>query len=519
MSFVRLLATPLFLLLTLPSELAAQTVPDGPAAPVISGDAAPAQPGTAPTEQVDPVAAARDAVSAVIVSCLAVAREPALCLPEGDAGRAAFGALSAEYSRQEAAAAKIAADEAARVAAEEAARIAAEEAARHAAEEAARIAAEEAARNAAEEAARVAAEEAARVAAETEAARIRAESEAAEGAPAGADLGPAEAALAQCIQTAGHPDAGVPVSEEAQQEALRALTEAQSSCAKAVELLPAAGPALFHLATKAQVDARHAEAVDLYSRAAAAGVVQAETRLGDYYLLGIGPIHADIDRALAHYQTASEAGEAAAQTTLALMYGLGRGVPRDPAKMVSLMRQAADTGYHFAQMRLAQIYLGGGGLPEGAEPSLGIPDGAEAARLLRAAAEQGNVSAALALADLYTTEGSGLPPDPGERFHWTDFAAKHGEAKAIAARAFLQEQGIGTDHDPEAAAAGYVEALETGKVSIANLRGTVNGSSPLWDRPTAMALQVILRDRKLYFGPLDGYVGGGTLAGLRRLAE
>ncbi len=507
MTLVRLLAALLILLLALSSDLAAQTAPADPTAPAIASDATPASPGTAPVEQLDPVAAARAAVSAVIISCLALAREPALCLPEDDAGRAAFDALSAEYARQRAEAARSSA-------AKEAGRIAAEK-------EAARIAAEkEAAQAAAEKkAAQAAAEKAARIAAEKEAARIAAANEAARKAAEEAARKAAEGALAQCVEIAGSPDAGVPVSEAVQQEALRALAKAQPSCAKAVELLPEPGPALFHLATIAQVSARHRDAVDLYSRAAAAGVVQAETRLGDYYLFGIGPIRPDIDRALSHYRTAAKAGEAAAQTTLALMYSLGRGVPRDPAKMISLMRQAADAGYHFAQMRLAQIYLDGDGVPEDVGPKLGIPDVAEAARLFRAAAEQGNLSAALALAKLYTTEGSGLPPDPAERFRWTDFAAKHGQPEAIAARAFLRERGIGTDYDPEAAAAGYVEALETGKVSLAKLRGTVNGSTPRWDRQTATALQVILRERKLYLGPLDGFVGGGTLAGLRRLGK
>lgn len=518
--------TAVLLGLTLAAPLAAQTGGAGPAdAPTAAGpvtpDAAPEAPATpetpapvpaavpqaadapapqdapeAPADpgapeaglepQLDPVAAARAEVGAALASCLALTRDPALCLPEDEAGRAAFDALRAEIARQEAEA------EAARIAAEE-------EAARRAAEEAARIAAEqEAARKAAEEAARLAAEEAAREA--------------------------ALAALARCTETAGAPDARIAVSADAQRAALQALAQAQRSCAEATrgglpDDAPELAPAVFHLATIAQAQAKHRDAVRLYSRAAEGGVIPAETRLGDYYFFGIGPIRPDLERAVGHYQAAAGAGEVAAQTTLALMYRLGRGVARDPVLSLELLTEAADSGYHFAQVRLAETYLTGEGFPGGVSEANGVPDPAKAATLFRAAAEQGNLEAALALAELYTTEGSGLPPDPAERFRWTSFAADQGQAAAIAARAFLYEQGIGVERDPQRAAEGYVAALETGDVSLGDLRGTVDGRTPPWDRDTAMALQVILQERGLYRGAIDGMVGGGTAAGMRRLAD
>jgi hypothetical protein len=124
----------------------------------------------------------------------------------------------------------------------------------------------------------------------------------------------------------------------------------------------------------AQARGDHREAVALYDRAAAAGIGAAHTRLGDYYNFAIGPIRPDIDRAIAAYRAATDLGDLAGTTTLAFMHRLGRGVPRDPAEMIRLFRIAADQGYHFAQINLAQTYLTGEGVPGGADPALGIPD-------------------------------------------------------------------------------------------------------------------------------------------------
>jgi len=86
-------------------------------------------------------------------------------------------------------------------------------------------------------------------------------------------------------------------------------------------------------------------------------------------------------------------------------------------------------------------------------------------------------------------------------------------------RAFLIEQGIGTDRDPERAAAQYVRALETGDVEPETMRGTVNGVVPPWDTETALAFQRILQERGLYRGALDAMVGPGTLGAARALAQ
>jgi TPR repeat protein len=473
-------------------------------------------------------AARRTAQEAIAVLSEAIGQRQAAEARIEDAAAAAASADAEAEAREQAArqaeaeAARLAAEEADRIAAEEAAQIAAaEEAARIAEQEAARIAAEEAARMAAEEeAARLAAEEAARIA-EAEAARIAAEEEvarqAAEAEAARQTM--AEAALERCLAVAGAPSAEEPISEEAQRALFRALAEARGDCVEAARDLPEAGGALFHLGTIAQATGEHRQAVRFYERAAEAGIAAALTRLGDYHNFGIRPVREDVARAVELYEEAVAAGDPAAAATLAMMHRLGRGVPRDPERMMALMQQGADAGYHFAQYRLAQTYLSGEGVPDDAQAALGLPNPVAAIPYLASAARAGNDEAARDLAQLYATGAPGLNPNPARRFRWTEFLADKGDAPAMALRAFFIEQGIGTERDPERAAAEYVRALETGGVAPESMRGTVNGVVPPWDRETALAFQRILQERGLYLGALDAQVGPGTLGAARALAQ
>ncbi|MEM1342054.1 MAG: tetratricopeptide repeat protein [Pseudomonadota bacterium] len=362
-------------------------------------------------------------------------------------------------------------------------------------EERARIAAEE-------EAARLAAEEAARLEAEAEARRQ------------------ALAALGRCEERAGTPEAGVPVSEAAQEAALQRLRRAEADCQAAADALPEeAGVALFHLATLQQTSGRHRQAVGLYEAAADQGVVAANTRLGDYYLFGTRPIRPDPDEAATRFGLASEGGDLAGKTTLGFMYLLGIGVEGDAERAIALMQQAADGGYHFAQWRLGQIYLTGEEVRRGDQEALGIPDAERAVELLAAAARAGNSEATLVLAELFSgAEDERLPRDDAARFRWTREAAEQGLPQAINALGFLYERGIGTLPDPQRAAELYVEALEEG-LSTEALRGTVDGVLPGWDGETARAFQIILSERGLYNGAIDGIVGAGTLAGARALDD
>ncbi len=448
----------------------------------------------AATAEAEAAAAAEAAVEAAAAAEAARAAAEAATAAQADAMAEAAAVAEARRAAVAAAIAQLAAErEAARLAAE--ARRAAE--AGRAAQEAA--AAEAAAEVEARRA--IVAAEVARLAIEREARRL------------------AEAAVAACMDAAGPASAEVPVSEEAQRAIFARLREALALCEAAAELSPEAGGPLFHLATVAQARGQHREAVELYERSAGVGIGAAHTRLGDYYNFAIGPIRTDIDRAVTEYRAATELGDPAGMATLAFMHRLGRGVPRDTAEMIRLFEAAADTGYQFAQMALAQTYLTGEGVPGNADAALGIPDPAAAIPLLAAAARAGNMEAALTLTRLYAEGAEGVRPNAFARLRWTRSAAEAGHPPAIAALAFLQEQGLGIAADPAAAAQGYVAALETGEVNVNDLRAAGGDQPPPWERQAAIEFQLILQERGLYQGAIDGIVGPGTLGGARALAD
>lgn len=319
----------------------------------------------------------------------------------------------------------------------------------------------------------------------------------------------------RCRETAGPADAGVPANADAAAARRAALAEAADACTKAARAEDAPADVLFLAAEVAQAGRDLAAAFTLLERAAGAGLAAAETRLGDYHLFGVAPDGENIEAAIARFQRAAEMGDPAGMTTLALMYRVGKGVPRDPARMVALLEDAAAAGYHFAQYRLGQTFLTGEGLPGRADAGLGIPDPARGAALYSAAAEAGNITAALELAALYGDPASGLDDDPAARAHLTSLASRSGLPEAVAAMGVLYETGDGVAQAPEIAAQLYVRALESGKVGFEALR---RGAPTGWDRDTALAFQAILKQRGLYTGPLDGIVGGGTAAAARGLA-
>ena len=91
------------------------------------------------------------------------------------------------------------------------------------------------------------------------------------------------------------------------------------------------------------------------------------------------------------YRKAAEQGYAIAQTDLADMYVIGKGVSQDDSEAVKWYRKAAEQGYAIAQFNLAKRYHFGEGVPK---------DASEAVKWLRKAAEQGNASAQNNLLDV-----------------------------------------------------------------------------------------------------------------------
>lgn len=321
--------------------------------------------------------------------------------------------------------------------------------------------------------------------------------------------------IAACVETAGPVDAGVPVSKAAAEAHAAALAAAFAPCEAAAAVAEAPAEVLFLAAEIAQGKRDFSTAFARLEDAATQGLAAAQTRLGDYFLFGLAPDGENVEAAIGHYEAAAAQGDPAGMTTLALMYRVGRGVPRDTARMVALLTDAANAGYHFAQYRLAQTYLTGDGIPGRRDEALGIPDPARAAALYSAAAEAGNITAALELSAAYGDPASGLPENREEQARLTLLASRAGVPEATAAMGVLYETGRGVERDPGVAARLYIKALESGEVAFEALRRGAPGG---WDRDTAMAFQAILAERGLYRGAIDGVIGGGTAAAAKALA-
>jgi TPR repeat protein len=109
----------------------------------------------------------------------------------------------------------------------------------------------------------------------------------------------------------------------------------------------------------------------------------------------------DYPSALRLVQPAAEAGDARAQSLLALMYYRGRGLPEDDRAAAEWFRRAAEAGDTSAQFYLGGMYSVGRGVPQVYR---------EAARFYRMAAERGDAQAQYNLGLAYA-RGEGVEQD------------------------------------------------------------------------------------------------------------
>ena len=116
----------------------------------------------------------------------------------------------------------------------------------------------------------------------------------------------------------------------------------------------------------------------------------------------------------------AEAGDAAAQNSLGLIYYIGEGVPKDTAEAAKWYRKAAEQGNAPAQFSLGFMYDNGDAGPK---------NSAEAVKWYRKAAEQGHFGAQGFLANCYRI-GEGVPKDSAEAVKWFRKAAEQGDAHA-----------------------------------------------------------------------------------------
>lgn len=112
------------------------------------------------------------------------------------------------------------------------------------------------------------------------------------------------------------------------------------------------------------VDQDVAKSVTLYQQAASKGMSEAHRALGNVYLHGRsdGAIEQNLEKAVAHFRTAAEAGFPPAQFDLGACYMLARGVARDFQQAAQLFFLAAEAGIPEAQLCLAQLFEHGNGV-------------------------------------------------------------------------------------------------------------------------------------------------------------
>jgi TPR repeat protein len=161
-------------------------------------------------------------------------------------------------------------------------------------------------------------------------------------------------------------------------------------------------------------------------------------------------------------QALARDGNADAQNRLALLYINGKGVPKDIAKGVALLRQAAAKNHPVAELNLGILFGAGFGVPK---------DDAEAVKWYRQAAEQGNPGAQNHLGFAYE-HGVGVVQNYAEALAWYRKAADQDEAEAQFNLGIMAERGEGRAADQAEAVRWLRRAAERGyalaQIGLAN---------------------------------------------------
>lgn len=136
----------------------------------------------------------------------------------------------------------------------------------------------------------------------------------------------------------------------------------------------------------------------------------------------------EYEKAISLWRPLADAGVAAAQQHLGVMYAEGKGVPQNDVEAAKWFARAAEQGDALAQYDLGASFAEGVGVKK--DPEL-------AAKWFRRAAMQGMAIAQLNLGLLYAS-GTGVPKDPIEAMKWIDlsvYGLPAGGIRSDAARA------------------------------------------------------------------------------------
>lgn len=194
---------------------------------------------------------------------------------------------------------------------------------------------------------------------------------------------------------------------------------------------------------KAYDNANYPEAKRIWANLATAGVVDAQVLLATLYSQGAAGIAVDTSEALKWFNKAAQAGSAAAQFNLAVMYQKGKGVTQDYPLALKLYQLAANQNMMEAQNNLGNLYAKGLGVQK---------DAALALKWYLKAAEQGHTGAQLNLAQMHLAADDGLMHSEVQAVKWINKAAEGGNKKAqnMLAKAY-SEGWLNLPRDPQKA--------------------------------------------------------------------
>jgi TPR repeat protein len=177
----------------------------------------------------------------------------------------------------------------------------------------------------------------------------------------------------------------------------------------------------------------------------------------------------------------ADAGDARAQTQLALAYLRGQGVPSDPVTALRWSAVAAEAGQPVAQYLLGALYQQGGAV---------AADPARAFGWFAAAAAKGNLKAMHNLAIAYA-QGLGTVKDDAKAVEWFTRAAMRGYVDSAFDLAVLYERGEGVPQDLQQALTWYGIAAAAGdapsKERAEFLRGQLSAEDAKLAANAAMA--------------------------------
>lgn len=193
-----------------------------------------------------------------------------------------------------------------------------------------------------------------------------------------------------------------------------------------------------------------ARGLELLRGSADEGYSAAQYLLGLRYFYGLG-LPRDKKQAMSYLLAASADNDYRAVVFLKSIATGSRGEKRDHENIVATVKRKARSKVSDAQYTLAFMYLIGDGVPK---------DGVEEVRWYRAAA--GTNARAAFMLSLMHQSGEGVQRNPAEAFRLMRIAAERGDSRAQYFLGTFYYQGVGTQVDRQSAGACFRKSAENG---------------------------------------------------------